>query len=195
MTVYDVRVVRRWLRPTLRLRLTLLNGVLVVASAALSILLAWLLVGTTLGSAAQLPAGSRVVHPDGTAADAATWRDHLLGTTRGDLLLMGLLGVAVFGAVGVVAAYGVAGRSLRPLQQVTSTARHLSGETLDQRIRYVGGDDEVAELAATFDAMLDRINTTFEAQKRFVANASHELRTPLTVMRTEIDVTLADPAA
>jgi signal transduction histidine kinase len=89
----------------------------------------------------------------------------------------------------------LAGRSLRPLQQVTSTAQHLTGETLDQRIRYVGADDEVAELASTFDAMLDRINTTFETQKRFVANASHELRTPLAVMRTEIDVTLADPEA
>ncbi len=84
---------------------------------------------------------------------------------------------------------------LRPLQQVTTTAQALTGETLDQRIRYVGADDEVAELAATFDAMLDRINTTFETQKRFVANASHELRTPLAVMRTEVDVTLADPDA
>jgi signal transduction histidine kinase len=89
----------------------------------------------------------------------------------------------------------IAGRALRPLQQVTTTAQALTGETLDQRIRYVGADDEVAELAATFDAMLDRINTTFETQKRFVANASHELRTPLAVMRTEVDVTLADPDA
>ena len=53
----------------------------------------------------------------------------------------------------------------------------------------------MAELAATFDAMLDRLGAAFEAQKRFVANASHELRTPLAVMRTEIDVTLADPDA
>jgi len=53
----------------------------------------------------------------------------------------------------------------------------------------------VAELASTFDAMLDRINEAFETQKRFVANASHELRTPLAVMRTEVDVTLADPDA
>jgi len=53
----------------------------------------------------------------------------------------------------------------------------------------------VAELAATFDAMLDRISTAFETQKRFVANASHELRTPLAVLRTEVEVTLADPDA
>jgi signal transduction histidine kinase len=95
----------------------------------------------------------------------------------------------------VIGAYLVAGRALRPLHAVTGAAQRLSGETLDQRICYDGADDEVAELAATFDAMLDRIGTAFESQKRFVANASHELRTPLTVMRTEIDVTLADPDA
>ena len=66
---------------------------------------------------------------------------------------------------------------------------------MDQRINYKGVDDEVAELAATFDAMLDRLAESFEAQKRFVANASHELRTPLAVMRTEIDVTMSDPDA
>jgi signal transduction histidine kinase len=53
----------------------------------------------------------------------------------------------------------------------------------------------VAELAATFDAMLDRLAEAVETQKRFVANASHELRTPLAVMRTEVDVTLDDPEA
>src|SRR5207237_8812693 len=78
---------------------------------------------------------------------------------------------------------------------VTATARRLSGATLDERIRYDGADDEVAELAATFDAMLDRLGEAFDSQRRFVANASHELRTPLAVMRTEIDVTLSDPDA
>src|SRR5690606_11713268 len=83
----------------------------------------------------------------------------------------------------------------RPLHQVTATARRLGEENLDERIGYCGADDEVAELAATFDAMLDRLAQAFESQKRFVANASHELRTPLAVMRTEIDVTLDDPDA
>jgi len=79
---------------------------------------------------------------------------------------------------------------------VTATARRLSAESLDERIGLrTGPADEVAELAATFDAMLDRLQGAFETQRRFVANASHELRTPLAVMRTEIDVTLADPDA
>ena len=58
-----------------------------------------------------------------------------------------------------------------------------------------GPRDEVAELADTFDAMLDRLQAAFDSQRRFVANASHELRTPLSVIRTELDVTLADPHA
>ena len=149
--------------PTVRLRLTLLNGVLLVGVAALLFLLAWLFAG----------------HPG----------------ARHELLLWGLPGVVLVSVAGVLGAYLVAGRALRPLQQVTATAQRLSGETLDQRIRYAGADDEVAELAATFDAMLDRIGASFDSQRRFVANASHELRTPLAVMRTEIDVTLSDPDA
>ena len=149
MTVYDARRARR-LRPTLRLRLTLLNGTLLVGTAAVLISLAW-----------------------------------ASGAER-EVLLTELAAFLVIGVVGVVAAYWVAGRALRPLQQVTATARRLTGETLDERIRYDGADDEVAELAATFDAMLDRIGAAFDSQKRFVANASHELRTPLAVMRTEI---------
>jgi signal transduction histidine kinase len=182
-------------RPTLRLRLTLLNGVLLVGAAALLVILAWLLVGDALGSAGKLRPGTAVVLVDGSRHDAAQWQHQLVSATRRDLLVNGFIAVLAVSVVGIAGAYVVAGRALRPLQQVTSTAQHLTGETLDQRIRYVGADDEVAELAATFDAMLDRIGTAFETQKRFVANASHELRTPLAVMRTEIDVTLADPDA
>ena len=195
MTLYDARGGQRWFRPTLRLRLTLLNGVLLVGGALVLVLLAWLLVGHALG-APTLPEGTRLVDAaTGAESDLGPWRDALLADARRRMLIEGMLAVVLVGVAGVAGAYVVAGRALRPLQQVTTTAQALTGETLDQRIRYVGADDEVAELAATFDAMLDRINTTFETQKRFVANASHELRTPLAVMRTEVDVTLADPDA
>jgi len=195
VTVYDARSPRRWFRPTLRLRLTLLSGVLLVGGAVLLVILAWLLVDDALNSAADLRPGTTVTRADGTTITAQAWQHDLAASFRSHLLINGVLAVFVVCVVGVAAAYVIAGRALRPLQQVTTTAQHLTGETLDQRIRYVGADDEVAELAATFDAMLDRISTTFETQKRFVANASHELRTPLAVMRTEVDVTLADPDA
>jgi signal transduction histidine kinase len=87
------------------------------------------------------------------------------------------------------------GRVLGPLHAVTATARRLSAESLDTRLELRDARGEVAELAAGFDAMLDRLEAAFDAQRRFVANASHELRTPLAVMRTEVDVTLADPDA
>ncbi|MDN5751025.1 MAG: HAMP domain-containing histidine kinase, partial [Pseudonocardia sp.] len=86
---------------------------------------------------------------------------------------------------------------LGPLHSVTATARRLSVESLDTRTGLTDSRarGEVAELAAGFDAMLDRLQAAFDAQRRFVANASHELRTPLAVLRTEVDVTLSDPAA
>jgi signal transduction histidine kinase len=87
------------------------------------------------------------------------------------------------------------GRVLSPLHAVTATARRLTVESLDTRTGVRDARGEVAELAAGFDAMLDRLQAAFEAQRRFVANASHELRTPLSVLRTEVDVTLSDPAA
>jgi signal transduction histidine kinase len=195
MTVYDARPGRGRLRPTLRLRLTLLNGILLVGAAALLVLLAWLLVAQALRPAHQLASGAHVRLADGRDLDAGTWQRELVSDAEGELLAKGLAAVLAISVVGVAGAYVVAGRALRPLHRVTSTARRLSGETLDQRINYDGADDEVAELAATFDAMLDRLGDSFESQKRFVANASHELRTPLAVMRTEIDVTMSDPEA
>ncbi|OLE21884.1 MAG: two-component sensor histidine kinase [Actinobacteria bacterium 13_1_20CM_3_71_11] len=194
MTVYSGRRERR-LRPTVRLRLTLLNGVLLVGAAALLLLLAWLLVGYALRPAHQLAAGTQVVLADGRQVDARVWQGQVAAAAEHELLTRGLVAVLAISLAGVAGAYLVAGRALRPLQQVTATARRLSGETMDQRIRYDGADDEVAELAGTFDAMLDRLGAAFDSQRRFVANASHELRTPLAVMRTEIDVTLSDPDA
>ncbi|HEX2356532.1 MAG TPA: HAMP domain-containing sensor histidine kinase [Micromonosporaceae bacterium] len=195
MTVYRGRPRRPRLRPTLRLRLTLLNGVLLVGAGAVLVMLAWLLVGDALRPADELRPGTGVVLADGRTMDARDWQQEVVGVAERELLAKGLVALLAISVVGVAGAYAVAGRALRPLHQVTATAQRLGEETLDQRIRYAGADDEVAELAGTFDAMLDRLRDAFESQKRFVANASHELRTPLAVMRTEIDVTLADPDA
>ena len=91
--------------------------------------------------------------------------------------------------------WAMAGRVLRPLQRITATAKRVSQDNLDERIALEGPRDELKELADTFDGMLERLSGAFASQRRFVANASHELRTPLTVIRTELDVTLADPHA
>ncbi|WP_435121166.1 sensor histidine kinase [Micromonospora tulbaghiae] len=190
----NARSARR-VRPTLRLRLTLLNGVLLVGAGAILVLLAWLLVRDALRPTDELLPGTTVVLTDGRTLDAGQWQRQLVDAASQELLVKGLLALVAISVVGVAGAYLVAGRALRPLHQVTATARRLGEATLDERIGWSGADDEVAELAETFDAMLDRISGAFEAQKRFVANASHELRTPLAVMRTEIDVTLSDDDA
>jgi signal transduction histidine kinase len=180
--------------PGLRIRLTLLATGLAATVSALLLWLGWALVGEVVTAVPQLPPGS-VVRVRGvevtTEQLAAILRDH----ARGEVLRVGSIAfLCVVVAAGLVA-WTVTGRVLRPLQEVTSTARKLSAESLDDRLRLGGPRDEVAELADTFDAMLDRLQAAFDAQRRFVANASHELRTPLAVLRTELDVTLADPEA
>jgi signal transduction histidine kinase len=110
-----------------------------------------------------------------------------------DLLTQSAIALAIVAVVAGGLGWVVAGRALRPLREITATARRLSTDNLDQRIALRGPRGELTELADTFDAMLTRLSAAFEAQRSFVANASHELRTPLAVQRAAIDVALADP--
>jgi signal transduction histidine kinase len=105
--------------------------------------------------------------------------------------------LALAGMLLVAAALGylMAGEALSPLRRVTALARRITQERLGERIAMHGPQDELRELADTFDGMLDRLAASFDGQRRFVANASHELRTPLTVIRAEVEVALADPHA
>jgi signal transduction histidine kinase len=79
------------------------------------------------------------------------------------------------------------------VRSLTEAARQASELRLGQRLALTGPNDELKELADTFDVMLERLDAAFTSQKRFVANAAHELRTPLTAMRTAIEVTLSKP--
>jgi signal transduction histidine kinase len=95
----------------------------------------------------------------------------------------------------VAAAVGwlLAGRVLAPLKRISGTARRVTEERLGERIPVAGPQDELRELGETLNSMLDRLALSFDAQRRFVANASHELRSPLTVIRSEAEVALANP--
>jgi len=122
---------------------------------------------------------------------------HVVEQLRADTMATLLIasGAALAGVVVVsaAAAWWLAGRSLRPLRSITTAARHAAAGDLDERIALTGPDDEVKALADTFDAMLARLERSFEQQRRFAADVSHELRTPLAISRTALDVTLAKP--
>ncbi|MGH3794372.1 MAG: sensor histidine kinase [Pseudonocardiaceae bacterium] len=180
--------------PGLRARLTLLATGLSAASSALLLWLGWLLVGGVVAAVPDLPPGS-TVRVDGVPVAADRLGEALREAARVRVLEAGSVAFLLAVTATALLAWVLTGHVLRPLHDVTGTARRLSVESLDERLRLPGPRDEVAELADTFDAMLDRLQAAFDAQRRFVANASHELRTPLAVVRTEVDVTLADPVA
>jgi signal transduction histidine kinase len=133
-----------------------------------------------------------------TVAQQLQCTDAVRSDTLTQILLAALVGLLVLGLVLFGVGYWVAGRVLRPLSRVTAAARSIArrGEgSLDARTRLdpQGPRDELYELSATFDEMLERLDAAFESQRRFTGNASHELRTPLAVSRTLLEVALADP--
>ncbi len=87
----------------------------------------------------------------------------------------------------------LAGRLLQPLRQLTDTARTITETDLSRRIP-VDTNDEIGRLAATFNDMLERLETAFDTQRRFVDDAGHELRTPITIVRGHLEVMSDDPA-
>ena len=183
-------------RTTLRWRLALVYGAVAIAVGVLLLALSYVLVGRAL-DAGRLPVPKDVgfLLDDGRFVTVDALQNSLRVDALGTLLRKGLVALLLLGAVGVSVAYVLAGQVLRPLQAITATARRLSAERLDERIDLPGPGDELKELADVFDAMLDRLEASFDGQRRFVADASHELRTPLAVMRTEVEVALADPDA
>ena len=181
-------------RQSLRLRLTLLSTALLALFGALLLALSYLVVGRVVAALPQFPPGT-FVEVDGQLVDASAAAAAIAGQGRQTVLVVGLIAFPIQVLAGAMLSWLLIGRTLRPLFTLTRTARVLSESSLDRRIRLPGPRDEVADLSDTFDEMLDRLQAAFDAERRFVANASHELRTPLSVIRTEVEVTLADPAA
>ncbi|ALV32823.1 HAMP domain-containing sensor histidine kinase [Streptomyces sp. CdTB01] len=197
-----------WLRPTIRIRLTLLYGGMFLIAGIMLLSIIYLLAAHALNVGSELPfkvlsgsVGSSTCNlpsqPSATELNSAMnacvnqQRQHALD----DLLsrsLLALLGLAV---IAFAFGYAMAGRVLSPLGRITRTARAVAGSDLSRRIELDGPDDELKELADTFDDMLERLQRAFTAQQRFVGNASHELRTPLAINRTLLEVHLSDPHA
>jgi signal transduction histidine kinase len=111
------------------------------------------------------------------------------------VLVVAAIALAVIAVAAAAIGWLIAGRVLRPLRTITAAARRISASSLHERLALQGPHDELKELADTLDSLFARLEASFDAQRRFAANASHELRTPLTRERTLLQVTLADPAA
>lgn len=190
----------RFFRPTLRVRMALLYGGLVLFVGISLLFICIVLLNRTIGDL-QIFAqrGNQITVMDARGAartvNAAALSKQAQHDATSNLLHTGLLYFVIIVAIGTTGGYLLAKQALRPIAKLTQTARALSTETLDQRIALGGPDDELRELADTFDDMLARLDAAFDSQRLFVANASHELRTPLSVIRTELEVTLSDPDA
>jgi signal transduction histidine kinase len=114
---------------------------------------------------------------------------------RQQLLIASVVSLAVIVVAAAAIGWLLAGRVLRPLRTITGAARRISASRLHERLALRGPPDALKELADTLDELFARLEASFDAQRRFAANASHELRTPLTRERTLLQVTRADPAA
>jgi signal transduction histidine kinase len=197
-------------RITLRARLTLIYGGLFLVAGVVLLGTTYALFNQQLGSSSlQLVTVKATPSPVGTPAsgdggpppetEAMRWmqserqRVHDAATTS--LLTQGSIALGLVGVAAAGFGWLVAGRVLAPLHQVTETARRIAaapvaGGGLHERISLRGRDDEVKDLADSLNTMLERLDRSFDGQRRFIAHASHELRTPLTVGRALVELAL-----
>jgi signal transduction histidine kinase len=203
-------------RRTARLRLTVLYGVAFLACGAAVLALTYLLYGGVVHFAGvtvhpvfhqviRVPAADvhragrydviTIPHAPPQAQAATRGAIVQMASDRQQLLIASAIALAVFALAATAIGWLLAGRVLRPLSTITAAAQRISASSLHERLALPGPDDELKELADTLDGLFARLEASFDAQRRFAANASHELRTPLTRERTLLQVTLADPAA
>ena len=122
---------------------------------------------------------------------AAAFRDRLQADYNATVLAAGATGLGVL-LLGSLLAWRLAGRVVDPVTRLTRAARSITETDLSQRIP-VEGHDEVAQQAATFNEMLDRLERAFQSQRQFIDDAGHELRTPLTIVLGNLELLPEDP--
>jgi signal transduction histidine kinase len=212
MTALSPTARRLWPR-RMRTRLAVFYAVLFLLAGAALLALTYTLAAAVLVPAARAPEkaitaaqlaqlGRCKLAPATPVLDAKC--NHLVSiigggsAARGDALaalrIASVIGLFILAIAASGLGWLASGRALRPVRAITEAARRASELQLGQRLALKGPDDELRQLADTFDVMLERLDAAFTSQKRFVANAAHELRTPLTAMRTAIEVTLSKPA-
>ncbi|MGW0465071.1 sensor histidine kinase [Streptomyces sp. NPDC003027] len=177
---------------TIRTRVALVYGaVFVVLGGCLLGVVNLLSRAGTEGEAEAIAARVRVAEPFETVT-VHRLSDDVSRAAGEQMLMWSCLALVVMAFVAVVVGWWTAGRVLRPVHEMTARARRLSERNLHERIAASGPDDELKELGDTIDALLGRLETAFDSQRRFIANASHELRTPLATQRAAIQIGIDD---
>jgi two-component system sensor histidine kinase VanS len=173
-------------RLSIRARLTLTYTALILLTGAVMLAVVFAVLAIVPGYA--FTAGP---FPYGSTHDVyeITGRDDVLRL----FVIVSVPALLVVGGIGGVVSWLVAGRLLRPLRDIITTADRLGAGTLDARVDVSGPPDEIRDVGATLNRMLDRLETAFVSRSRFAANASHELRTPLATMKTMLQVALRTP--
>jgi signal transduction histidine kinase len=193
-------------RGTVRTRLTLLYGALFLACGAALLAITYLLVAhatvrpyVRTASRGELRAGHSD-HSLATTLRSANGMAVLTSVVRGQrisdlhqLVIWSGIALAIMAVIAAGLGWIVAGRVLHPLRTITATTREISAKNLHRRLALDGPVDELRDLADTIDALLARLEGSFQAQRAFVANASHELRTPLALSRAMLSFALTDP--
>jgi signal transduction histidine kinase len=191
---------------TVRVRLTVLYGILFFVSGAVLLAIASGVAVERSSVSEAVPAPHQVL-PGTPLAQAQAQINRLQAELQNaqaanppgqdklphQLLIASLIALGIMTVISVAVGWLVAGRALRPVREMTAAAQRISEDSLHERLAARGPKDELKELGDTIDGLLERLEVAFNAQRRFVANASHELRTPLTTMRAAIDVALAKP--
>ncbi|MFA0851078.1 HAMP domain-containing sensor histidine kinase [Curtobacterium sp. WHRI 8282] len=142
----------------------------------------WLLVADDV----DLPGGGEATLVYGTTLDQAD-------TAVRTAVVLLAVGVPVLVLVLVAVTWAVTGRSLRPVEQMRTEVETIRAARPDARVEVPDTGDEVARLASTMNAMLDRLERSAESQRRFVSDASHELRSPIASIRQHAEVAVAHP--
>ena len=182
---------------SIRFRLTLISSTLVFALASLIVVAIYLGLRYSLehqkisALIVQIPGGPVFIKPDQAQLLQAQVKQQTLDSLR----LYSFAALLAIFVLSLAVGWIVSGRMLRPIGQITDAVRRIQASDLSQRIDLGGPDDELRRLSDTFDDMLARVDEAFDGQREFIHEASHELRNPLAVIRTNLEVTLADPDA